>query len=90
MIRVQIEAITYHGRQSIAEIQIVNDLSHDNRPKMGNYNVTATGDFPTMQTTVKNHNREHGAATLVRMALKRLGSFNDGYQLAQLITDVRE
>lgn len=75
MIRVIVEVIP-HGTtaEEIATIEIMNNLTHEKRPEMGNYDVVCLGPRGQERTVqVKNHHRDHGVVPLIKMALNRLG-----------------
>ena len=75
MIRITIDYLP-HGLESsveeLAVIDVINNLSHKNRPDMGNYQVEVTKEGETKVVNVNNHTRDHGLAALLKMVFSKI------------------
>ncbi len=71
MVEVIVNIIPHGDRdkiETIAEMDIINDLSHGDRPHYGNYKIKIDGK----ESYIKDHDRGDGIWLLVKKALSHL------------------
>ncbi len=71
MLRCIIEVVPFgneNKKYEIDRLEIINDLSHPQRPEYGNYKFS----LENYSGTIKNHKRDDGAFVLIRNILNQI------------------